>query len=340
MIFRSRTTLITLLGLFLTAMISPFLFSHQADAWGRLDQIDYKIKAGDGNMWEHLTKRGQVIRGKEAPGKVVITFDDGPDHRTTPVILDILDRAKLKAVFFVNCHQFHRASSAGELNKKVLREIYKRGHYIGNHTFGHKDQQTITTEEAWEDVAHCDSMIEGIIGHSPRLYRPPFGRLPDEIRTKLDKRGYTVVMWNLDPEDWRYSDPRFLIKRTMDLIDENPSGGVLLFHDTNRVVTEALEEIIRKIKEKGNTRRRLGKSPLEFSGIESFIQPKQKTAKGSATLTESLRESSLQSLQNTDIRKDNLDSPRLFNNIYGRAYNALKLTEGVPLDRKNAFKQP
>ena len=244
-----------------------------------LDQALSKTKPGDGTLWSPLVKGGVIAQAKENEGKILLTFDDGPDHRTTPVVLDILDRANVKAVFLVNGYHLSREAPDATENRSTLREIFRRGHYIGNHTFIHQPLDQLPTEAAWEDINHCEQLITSVIGRSQRLFRPPFGKLPQEIRDRLDRAGFTVVLWSLDPEDWRIDDPRVLVSRVMKLIEENPGGGILLLHDTNRIVVEALSEIIRRIREVGAMRRRTGGPPLEIAGAESFFKARGRASK-------------------------------------------------------------
>ena len=146
-----------------------------AGDWGRLRDIDYKIKGSDGNRWAHLLGRGGLVRGDEKPYRLTFTFDDGPDHRTTPVLLDELDRYGVKGTFFVNGHRFHHRTAGGVENGAVLREIHKRGHFIGNHSFSHKDITTLD-EKAWRlEVLQVEQLVTMVTGRRPWLFRPPFG---------------------------------------------------------------------------------------------------------------------------------------------------------------------
>ena len=129
-----------------------------AIAWRTLDDIRYKIKGADGNLWAPYLGRGQMVRGQEQPGTITFTFDDGPDHRTTPVLLDQLDRYGVKATFFVNGHRFHHRSAGGVENQAVLRDLHRRGHFIGNHTFSHKDV-TELDEQGWRQEVVALSVV-------------------------------------------------------------------------------------------------------------------------------------------------------------------------------------
>jgi peptidoglycan-N-acetylglucosamine deacetylase len=242
-----------------------------AYGYGTLKDVRYKIKAADGSRWNHLLGRGNIVRGTEVPNKITFTFDDGPDHRTTPILLNELDKYHVKGTFFINGHRFHHRTAGGEENKAVLRDVIRRGHFIGNHTFSHKDV-TVMDEETWKREVHQVSwQVSEMSGKQLHLFRPPFGRLNQTNLQSLSAQGYTVVMWNLDPLDWQASTARELLRRSKRVIEENPEGGVFLLHDTNRNTAEAFPLIMEWIMERNAELAALGKPVLEVVGIDRFI---------------------------------------------------------------------
>jgi peptidoglycan/xylan/chitin deacetylase (PgdA/CDA1 family) len=240
-------------------------------AWGTIDDVRYKLKGSDGNRLGELLGQGQLVKGGERPGTIAFTFDDGPDHRSTPLILDQLDRYGIKAAFFVNGHRFHHRTAGGVENQAVLRDLHRRGHFIGNHTFGHKDITTLD-DEGWRlEVTQVEQLVRGITGRRPHLFRPPFGRSDGPALQRLSREGYTVVMWNLDPLDWKASSVEDLLARTRSVLDENPQGGVLLLHDTNRNTAEAIGSIVELIEDRNSRLAAEGRPGLEIVGIEHYV---------------------------------------------------------------------
>jgi peptidoglycan/xylan/chitin deacetylase (PgdA/CDA1 family) len=240
--------------------------------FGNLNDIRYKIKGIDGNRLWDLMGGGSVVRGTEIAGKITFTFDDGPDHRTTPVLLNMLDKFNVKAAFFVNGYRFHNRTAGGEENRAVLREIYKRGHFIGNHTFSHKDITGISSENWNHEIGQVSRQVEEIIGKRLWLFRPPFGRNSAETLKKLEKSSYTVVMWNLDPLDWKARTPRELLARVQKVISENPEGGILLMHDTGRVTVEAFPLIMEWLIDRNAKLHAMGRPGLEIVGLDQFVK--------------------------------------------------------------------
>lgn len=261
-----------LLLFLLLAVLTALVCAGPVSGWGNLDDVRYKIKGDDGNLWGNLLGRGKMVRGNELEGKLTFTFDDGPDHRTTPIILDVLDRNGIKGAFFVNGHRFHNRTAGGPDNQAVLREIYRRGHHIGNHTFSHKDITTLD-EQGWrQEVLQVEQLVRAVTGRRPWMFRPPFGAGDAQSLNRISMEGYTIVMWNLDPMDWKAANAIDLLERTKRVIEENPDGGVLLFHDTNRTTAEAMPLIIEWIQERNARLAAEGQAVLEIVGIEQFIR--------------------------------------------------------------------
>jgi len=243
-----------------------------AFAWGSIDDIRYKIKPADGNRLEHLLGRGDIVRGDEAKNAIAFTFDDGPDHRTTPIIMDALDARGVKGAFFINGAKIHQRTAGGPENQAVLRDLYRRGHFIGNHTFTHKDISSLD-DEAWKlEVTQVEGVVRSITGRRPYLFRPPFATSTPQAITRLVAEGYTVVMWNLDAEDWLAKSADELVRRVARLLEQNPLGGVIVMHDTSPVTAEALPRIIEWIDEQNGARAADGRAPLEIVGIEHFVR--------------------------------------------------------------------
>lgn len=243
-----------------------------AFCWGNLADIQYKIKSQDGNRWSSFLARGKIVKGFERKGGITFTFDDGPDHRTTPILLNALDKYGIKATFFVNGHRFHKRTAGGEENKSILREIYRRGHFLGNHTFSHKDITQLDQSSWRNEIKQVELGIQSVTGRRPWLFRPPFGRVNSPSLGTLSSEGYTVVMWNLDPLDWKAKTALDLLERTKKVIQENPEGGIMVMHDTNRTTVEGFSLIVEWLLERNAKLRSAGKPILEIVGMDAFVR--------------------------------------------------------------------
>lgn len=168
---------------------------------------------------------------------VAITFDDGPDEHTTPVILDILAREEVPATFFVVGNRIPGRES-------MLKRAYLEGHEIGNHTFNHPDLSKLAPNEIEAQITQTQAAVMRAGVPAPRLIRPPYGMINEMVASH---NYLTVIRWNVDPEDWRLKDPA----RVIDLLmAQAHSGAIILLHDIQPVTVTALEPALKLLKEK------------------------------------------------------------------------------------------
>jgi len=201
---------------------------------------------------------GYVIERYGAqPGKVALTFDDGPDPRWTPKILDILKRKQANATFFVI------GQNMADWPGLVKREIAE-GNVVGNHSYTHPNIGAISTPQVDLELNATQRLFEVVTGKSMRLFRPPyFGdaepSTPAEITPLLKAQalGYLIVGLRIDPDDWKKPDPTHIINTTIQrLADTNPDTGgqVVLLHDSggdrSRTVA-ALPQLIDQLRAHG-----------------------------------------------------------------------------------------
>ncbi len=194
-----------------------------------------------------------VIR-KYAKGnkQVVLSFDDGPDERYTPAILDILKKEKVPAVFFV-------VGINAEHNLPLLRRIYDEGFEIGNHTFTHPNLAEVSESRALLELNATRRLIECVIGRTTLLFRPPYNadsqpETMDEIKPiEISKKdNYYTIGESIDPLDWQKG---ITAKQILDRIKaQEDNGSIILLHDAGGDRSEtvkALPQIIKYYKEKG-----------------------------------------------------------------------------------------
>ncbi len=215
---------------------------------------------------------------------VVLTFDDGPDPRWTPAILDILKSRGLKAVFFV-------LGSQAERHPEIVKRIIAEGHEIGNHSFTHPNLAEVPSARIQLELNATQRLIESIVGHSTTLFRPPYSAdsrpanpgelLPIAVAQSL---GYMTILENVDPKDWQEPPVDELLQR---LRDQLPFGNIILLHDgggDRSSTVAALPEILDYIQERGNTPVLLS----EFLGLhEKKIMPPLAEDKGSLNVVAS-----------------------------------------------------
>ncbi|OOQ58607.1 glycosyltransferase [Mucilaginibacter pedocola] len=187
------------------------------------------------------------------PGKVVLTFDDGPDPEFTPRILDILKKENVPASFFI-------VGSMAEKNIPILKRIYDEGYEIGNHTFFHPDISTISLERVNLELNSTRKLIESVTGRSTILFRPPFNAdaepqtLQEVIPVAESRRqSYITIGESIDPWDWQPGvTADSIVART---IRQKDNGSMILLHDaggdTREETVKALPRIIKFFKSHG-----------------------------------------------------------------------------------------
>ncbi|WP_374573858.1 glycosyltransferase [Phenylobacterium sp.] len=187
-----------------------------------------------GETYEVLPTSYIIQRYGFHPGKVAITFDDGPDPRWTPKILDILKEKHAKATFFVIGENMDRAPGL------VRREVAE-GNMVGSHTWTHPNIGETPIAQTDIELNATQRLFETLTGRSMRLFRPPyFGdaepSTPREVAPLLiaQKLGYLTVGLRIDPDDWKKPKASYIIQRSLDrLADKGPrQGQVLLLHDS------------------------------------------------------------------------------------------------------------
>ncbi|MGE5499196.1 MAG: polysaccharide deacetylase family protein, partial [Syntrophothermus sp.] len=172
-----------------------------------------------------------LIRKYGASNKkeIVLTFDDGPDYRYTPAILDILKEEHVPAAFFM-------LGINAENNLSLVKRIYSEGHEIGNHSFLHPNLALTGIERTRFELNATRRLIESITGHSTVLFRPPYDAdtEPEHIQEILPiiearNENYYTIGASIDPLDWQegVSSDSILarIKR------EENFGSIVLLHD-------------------------------------------------------------------------------------------------------------
>lgn len=186
-------------------------------------------------------------QGEDQSMKIAITFDDGPDLKYTPKILDILKEKNVKASFFVVGIQVNKYP-------EVLQRIEKEGHFVGNHSYTHRSFTKLTSDELKEEINSTDSKIEAAIGYVPEIVRPPYGAVNDDVKDILKSMGKETILWTIDPRDWDGSSVDDMLDNIMS--NAKDGGNILLHSFGSKFVentVELLPTVIDQLREKGYT---------------------------------------------------------------------------------------
>ncbi|TCN38439.1 peptidoglycan/xylan/chitin deacetylase (PgdA/CDA1 family) [Kribbella orskensis] len=180
-----------------------------------------------------------------APTKyVLLTFDDGPDAKYTPQILEILKSYDAKATFF-------EVGQNVVKHPDLTKQIHEQGHSVQNHTWSHADLRKLSSASLRNQVAKTDQAIRAQTGYTPRCLRPPYGGVNKVVTQRTDSLDKVIRLWTVDSHDWERPGTSVIVKRVLTGVKD---GSIVLMHDGggNRSQTvAALPSILKTLQAKG-----------------------------------------------------------------------------------------
>lgn len=220
--------------------------------------------SGGGSTDSPSLLTGDTVRDR----RLHFTFDDGPDPRTTPRLLDVLDGARVKATFFFSTNRFVARQARNRGAAGLAREIVRRGHTAGSHSFEHQRMGRMSVDQARAQLDHGERAFAQAIGATTRWFRPPFGSHGPAVDRLLTERGYTTVLWNIGMADWVARRPERILATFWRKIEKNERagvrGGIVLLHDTHTWSIDAFELILGTIAERNCALVARGEEPYEI----------------------------------------------------------------------------
>jgi peptidoglycan/xylan/chitin deacetylase (PgdA/CDA1 family) len=197
-------------------------------------------------LGQAATDRAAPILKIETERKVVaITFDDGPDPKYTPLMLEVLHKEGVQATFFVLGKEAQR-------NPSILSWMVRAGHEVANHGYSHPDMRQLNKAEVYTEIKKAEQVIKNATGLKPEYYRPPGGVVTPAILRAAFEAGYQLIHWSIDPKDWKKNHTAEVISGS--LKDKVGAGDIILFHDggVNQEETiKAVVALIHDLKEHG-----------------------------------------------------------------------------------------
>lgn len=173
---------------------------------------------------------------------IAMTFDDGPKQKLTPKLLDLLASRHIKATFFV----------LGECvaeNPELLARAAREGHEIASHSWSHPQLNHMGDQAVRSQLKRTDDIIKSVTGKRPTLFRPPYGALnPRQKKWIHDEFGYDIILWDVDPLDWRDPGPARVCER---IVRNTRAGSIILSHDIHSGTIEAMPSTFDQLEAKG-----------------------------------------------------------------------------------------
>lgn len=179
-----------------------------------------------------------------------LSYDDGPDPKTTPQLLAILKEKNAQATFFLT-------GSNATANPATARQVADAGHAIGNHTFGHPYLTKLSPAAVKSEMDRTDAAIRAATGSAPSLMRPPYGAADAAVQAAVGK---PLILWAVDSLDWQSKNPAVFVPK---VLKEIMPGAVVLMHDVDPTTIAGQQELITNLQAQGY---RLVTVPQMFEG--------------------------------------------------------------------------
>lgn len=174
-------------------------------------------------------------------GKLALTFDDGPDPRWTPLVLDMLARLQVRATFFV-------LGSAAQAHPELIAREIDEGHEVAVHNWVHTDVYGVDFPELTSSVRRTSEAIMAAGAPPPRLWRPPYGRVDAPALMVASQQELDVLLWSVHSPS---ASAAAAVK------DVAGAGSVVLCHDgrtqPSQALFSALEGAVHSLQEQGLT---------------------------------------------------------------------------------------
>lgn len=173
---------------------------------------------------------------------VALTFDDGPGVQT-PKLLQMLKAGGARATFFL-------LGDVSNARPAYVEAIAAAGHEIGTHTWSHRQLPLLSDDLVRAQLTRSADKLEALTGTRPELMRPPYGDLSDRVRRIMGERDWPMIMWSVDPEDWKDRNADTVYKR---VIARTAPGSIVLLHDIHPTTVAAVPRILAELKRRGYT---------------------------------------------------------------------------------------
>jgi len=137
---------------------------------------------------------GTVISRCTLPGKIALTFDDGP-NKFTSELLDILKKSNAKATFFITAANGGKGQIQDESAglRDVVKRMHSEGHQIASHSWSHEKFVAISAQQRRDQIVKNEIALTDILGFFPTYLRLPYSSWDDQVLGELKKFGYHNV---------------------------------------------------------------------------------------------------------------------------------------------------
>jgi peptidoglycan/xylan/chitin deacetylase (PgdA/CDA1 family) len=195
---------------------------------------------------------GVVIQHCTVPGKVALTFDDGP-YLYTSQILDTLKAANITATFCVTGNN----GGKGQIEQgypAIIERTVAEGHHLVSHSWSHQDLTQASPQALLAQIVNNEIALNDILGFVPTYYRPPYGFTNGQVISQLQQLGYHILNWDLDTLDWQgdYVKAKQNFNGPLSAGSPKSSSFIVLSHDIHQqTVTDLVPYMIQRVQALG-----------------------------------------------------------------------------------------
>jgi len=190
------------------------------------------------------TERELPIYCVERDNKCVsLTFDAAWGNEDTQQLIDILNRYKVNATFFV-------VGAWVDKYPESVKALYDAGNEVMSHSNDHAHFSQLSESQIVDNLNKCNVKIESVTGVKPTLFRCPYGEYDDHVIRTVKSIGMTAIQWNVDSLDWKGIAAAEITQRVMSKV---VPGSIILFHNAAKHTPEALPGIIEGLLKEGYT---------------------------------------------------------------------------------------
>jgi peptidoglycan-N-acetylglucosamine deacetylase len=162
----------------------------------------------------------RIIRRIPQDDTIALTFDDGPHPVYTPALLDVLEKHRVKATFFV-------VGENAEQYPELINRMKVEGHSFGIHHYRHRSSWFLSPNGLKGQLEKSNQIIKKLTGEETFFYRPPWGHL--NLFSLFFTKRYRIVIWSHIFKDWKVKECKEHLLRRLNEADT--SGAIFVLHD-------------------------------------------------------------------------------------------------------------
>lgn len=230
---------------FLLCFISVYHAEAKDIGWG-IPKGENHEQPWAGKEFDEIVRQNDAYYIGSADEKVIyLTFDCGYENGNTPLILDVLKKHEVPALFFVTGHFLDE-------NADLVKRMANEGHIVGNHTWHHPDLAKVTKEKFNEELQLVEDKYKEITGQEMvRYLRPPEGHFNQQMLDFAKERGYYTILWSLAYMDWNVDQQKGADYAYNQILARIHPGAIILMHSISSDNAECLDKLIPELQKEG-----------------------------------------------------------------------------------------